>query len=68
MSNIKIDQKDNTKYMSETQRYPITFEDCVKPMRFCDCQMCSFKPKRGANWKKCAMRVRMFLHEGGNII
>ena len=50
------------------KRSPVNFEDCVANLRIGDCKDCSFKPRRGATWKKCSMRVRMFLLEGGNIL
>lgn len=65
---LKIEQKDNTKYLSESVRKPKTFEDCVKNLRLNNCEMCSFKPRRGVTWKKCGLRVGLFLREGGNII
>jgi hypothetical protein len=65
---LKIIQKDNTEYMSKTVRKPTTFEDCVANLRINNCEMCSFKPRRGATWKKCGLRVGMFLREGGNIV
>jgi len=68
MSNIKITQKDNTKYLSETFRTPKNFEDCVKTLRFEDCVMCQYRASRGTSWKGCKQRVRMFLLEGGNIL
>lgn len=49
-------------------REPTEFEDCVKNLRFEDCKMCQYRPRRGASWKKCGKRVGMFLLEGGNII
>jgi len=49
-------------------RTPIRFEDCVANLRTEDCKYCSFKYKRGVSWRKCALRVRMFLSEGGNIL
>lgn len=68
MSNIKIIQPDNTKYLSKTIRTPKNFEDCVKTLRLEDCVMCQYRPRRGASWKGCKQRVRLFLLEGGNII
>jgi len=44
---------------------PKNFEDCVRTLRLDNCEMCSFKSKRGANWKTCMLRVRMFRAEGG---
>jgi hypothetical protein len=52
----------------EVVRNPVNFEDCVANLRIEDCKYCSSKPNRGTNWKKCSMRVRMFLKEGGNIL
>ena len=49
-------------------RTPIEFEDCVANLRMEDCKYCSFRPKRGADWKSCSLRVKMFLKEGGNIL
>ncbi len=53
-------------------RNPVNFEDCVKNLRYSsgkkDCMNCSFRPSRGVNWKKCSLRVKMFLKEGGNIL
>jgi len=46
-------------------RMPKNFEDCVRTLRLDNCEMCSFKSKRGANWKTCMLRVRMFRAEGG---
>lgn len=46
-------------------RMPINFEDCVRTLRLDNCAMCSYKPKRGVNWKTCMQRVRMFRTEGG---
>ena len=68
---MKIDELlkiDNTKYLSKTIRTPENFEDCVKNLRYEDCKMCSFRKRRGSDWKKCGLRVKMFLREGGNIV
>jgi hypothetical protein len=58
--------------MTKESRIPKNFEDCVAKLRYSegkgDCADCEYKPKRGANWKKCGLRVKMFLREGGNII
>jgi hypothetical protein len=67
MSNILIDQKDNTKYLSKTVRFPKDVEDCSGKLRFCDCKMCGFRPKRGFTWRQCKLRVQMFLRDGGVI-
>jgi hypothetical protein len=52
----------------EIVRKPVSFEDCVANLRMGDCEYCSFRPRRGVSWRKCALRVKMFLHEGGNIL
>ena len=49
-------------------RMPIEFEDCVANLRMENCKYCAYNPRRGADWKQCALRVKMFLREGGNIL
>lgn len=53
---------------SKVVRTPDCFEDCVANLRMEDCKFCSFRPRRGIDWKNCSLRVRMFLKEGGNIV
>lgn len=67
MKNQILNQADNTKYLSKVYRYPKNVEDCSGKLRFCDCKMCKFRPKRGYTWRQCAMRVKMFLRDGGVI-
>lgn len=53
---------------SKIIRTPDCFEDCVANLRIENCKYCSYRKRRGVNWKKCKLRGTMFLKEGGNII